>query len=60
MGARGDLAVTKRDVIFEPAFKVKEVDPTGAGDAYDAAFLYGILKKVFRKNFRVCRRIRSN
>jgi sugar/nucleoside kinase (ribokinase family) len=46
MGANGALAVTKRDVIFEPAFKVKEVDPTGAGDAYDAAFLYGVLKKM--------------
>jgi sugar/nucleoside kinase (ribokinase family) len=46
MGAKGALVVTKKDVIFEPAFKVKEIDPTGAGDAYDAAFLYGILKKM--------------
>ncbi len=44
MGARGALAVTQTQTIFEPAFKVSEIDPTGAGDAYDAAFVYGMLK----------------
>jgi hypothetical protein len=46
MGATGALAVTKKETIFEPAFQVKEVDPTGAGDVYDAAFLYGTLRKL--------------
>jgi sugar/nucleoside kinase (ribokinase family) len=46
LGATGALAVTNKDVIFEPAFKVKEVDPTGAGDVYDAAFIYGILRNL--------------
>jgi len=44
MGSEGALAVTEDDVLFEPAFKVSEVDPTGAGDVYDAAFVYGLLK----------------
>jgi sugar/nucleoside kinase (ribokinase family) len=26
-----------------PAFRVKEVDPTGAGDVFDAAFLVSLL-----------------
>ncbi len=46
MGAVGALAVMKKDIIFEPAFQVKEVDPTGAGDVYDAAFLYGTLRNL--------------
>jgi sugar/nucleoside kinase (ribokinase family) len=46
MGATGALAVTNNDIVFEPAFKVKEVDPTGAGDVYDAAFIYGILRNL--------------
>jgi sugar/nucleoside kinase (ribokinase family) len=46
MGATGALAVTEKETIFEPAFQVKEVDPTGAGDVYDAAFLYGVFRKL--------------
>jgi len=46
MGAVGALAVMKKDIIFEPAFQVKGVDPTGAGDVYDAAFLYGTLRNL--------------
>jgi len=44
MGGDGAIAVTRDDVLFEPAFDVQEVDPTGAGDVYDAAFVYGLLK----------------
>lgn len=43
-GSEGAVAVTRQEVIFELAFEVKELDPTGAGDAYDAAFIYGLLK----------------
>ena len=46
MGATGALAATKNGIVFEPAFQVKEVDPTGAGDVYDAAFLYGVFRKL--------------
>jgi len=44
MGAEGAFAVTREGKFFEPSFDVVEVDPTGAGDVYDAAFIYGFLK----------------
>jgi len=44
MGDKGAVAITEEEVFFEPPFEVHEVDPTGAGDVYDAAFLYGLLK----------------
>jgi len=44
LGARGSIAVTGEEVVRVPAFKVEEVDPTGAGDVFDAAFVYGFLK----------------
>jgi len=44
MGSEGALAVTQTETVFEPAYRVSEVDPTGAGDVYDAAFVYGMLK----------------
>lgn len=43
LGEKGSIAVTKDEVIKIPAIKVKEVDPTGAGDVYDAAFVFGLL-----------------
>lgn len=46
MGSTGALVLTKKKMIFEPAFKIAEVDPTGAGDVYDAAFLYGLLRDL--------------
>ncbi|MEM2612557.1 MAG: sugar kinase [Thermoproteota archaeon] len=44
MGDKGAVAITEEEVFFEPPFEVNEVDPTGAGDVYDAAFIYGLLK----------------
>mgnify|MGYP000374324666 CR=1 FL=1 len=44
MGEKGALAVTKDKTFLQPAFKISEVDPTGAGDVYDAAFMYGFLR----------------
>jgi len=44
MGDKGAVAVAEEEKLIEPSFKVSEVDPTGAGDVYDAAFVYGLLK----------------
>lgn len=44
---RGDKGCTiiTRDTTFDtPAFNVKQVDPTGAGDCFDAAFLAGLVQ----------------
>ncbi len=44
LGSKGSVAVMSDGIVQMPAFKVKEVDPTGAGDVYDAAFIIGHLK----------------
>ncbi|MBZ0301995.1 MAG: carbohydrate kinase family protein, partial [Anaerolineae bacterium] len=38
-GARGCTLYTGRETIEVPGFPVEEVDPTGAGDCFDAGFL---------------------
>jgi len=43
-GEKGSIGMDRQDIIFEPAFIVPEVDPTGAGDAFDAAVVYSYLK----------------
>ena len=40
----GSSVYTKNEKHYVPAFEVKEVDPTGAGDCYCAGFLTGLLK----------------
>lgn len=40
MGGEGSIAVTTSKVVRVPAFKIKPVDTTGAGDAFNAAFIY--------------------
>lgn len=45
LGREGSVAATENgEVIKVPAFNVNEVDPTGAGDIFDAAFVVGLLK----------------
>lgn len=44
-GKKGSIGVTEQEVVSESAYRVQEVDPTGAGDAFDAAVVYGYLKK---------------
>ena len=43
-GARGSIVFTSLERLAVPAFPIKEVDPTGAGDCYGAAFLVGLLE----------------
>lgn len=45
LGPEGSMALTKQGRVFRPAYDVEEVDPTGAGDAFDAAVLRGYLRK---------------
>lgn len=41
-GAKGSRLYTAEQTISVPPYLVKEVDPTGAGDCYDAALLVGM------------------
>lgn len=43
-GRRGCTVYTAGDRIEVPAFRIDEVDPTGAGDCFDAGFLCGLLE----------------
>lgn len=43
-GKDGAKIFTRNKVIETPAYPIKEVDPTGAGDCFDAAFLCGLLE----------------
>jgi 2-dehydro-3-deoxygluconokinase len=42
-GGEGSLAFIDERVITQPAFPVEEVDPVGAGDAFEAGYLAGHL-----------------
>jgi 2-dehydro-3-deoxygluconokinase len=43
LGKEGSLALVEGHLISQPAFPVEEVDPVGAGDAFDAGYLAGHL-----------------
>lgn len=43
MGVEGSLMVGAGGVVHQEAFKVKAVDTTGAGDAFDAGFIAALL-----------------
>jgi len=44
LGSKGCLVMVEQDEFRVPAFKVKTIDTTGAGDAYNAGFLAGHLR----------------
>ena len=44
MGGLGSTIYTRNKKLYIPAFTVEEIDPTGAGDTYDAAFVAGLLR----------------
>ena len=41
MGPAGSYICTGKERVFTPAYKVKVVDSTGAGDVFGAAYVYG-------------------
>jgi tagatose kinase len=45
-GKEGSLIFTRSSEVQVPAYQIEEVDPTGAGDCFDAAFLCGLLEKL--------------
>ncbi|HJQ29356.1 MAG TPA: PfkB family carbohydrate kinase, partial [Rubrobacter sp.] len=42
-GSAGSLALVEDKILEHPAFLVTEVDPVGAGDAFAAGYLAGLL-----------------
>ena len=45
LGPSGAMLLQGDELVIEPAFSVKAVDTTGAGDVFRAAFIYGLLKE---------------
>ena len=43
-GEKGAFLKTKKETISSPAFKIEVVDPSGAGDAFDAGLIMGMLQ----------------
>lgn len=44
MGKTGAMAIRNGEKFFAPAYTVKAVDTTGAGDSFNAGFIYGFLR----------------
>lgn len=42
-GANGCIIISGKNTMNIPSFQVEVVDPTGAGDAFTAAFIYGLV-----------------
>jgi len=45
LGRKGCFILTEMERVRSPAFPIKVVDTTGAGDAFDAGFLTGVIGK---------------
>ncbi|RLE69076.1 MAG: hypothetical protein DRJ34_01650, partial [Thermoprotei archaeon] len=50
LGKNGLQALFQDKLIDMPAFKVNDIDPTGAGDAFCAGIIYKIISKKYRLN----------
>lgn len=44
MGEKGALLRNNEKTLFAPTFEIEVVDPSGAGDAFDAGFIAGLLE----------------
>lgn len=45
LGKKGSMAMCQETIYTKPGFEVAAVDTTGAGDSFNAGFLYGYLNK---------------
>jgi len=45
LGEKGCFILTEMERVRSPAFSIKVVDTTGAGDAFDAGFLTGVIRE---------------
>jgi len=45
-GRDGCVLVSEREIVSCPSFAVDAVDPTGAGDAFTAGLIYGLLERL--------------
>ena len=45
-GGNGCMLISEKNIVKVPSFKVKCLDPTGAGDAFTAALIYGLTAKL--------------
>jgi sugar/nucleoside kinase (ribokinase family) len=45
LAARGAAAIKEGRICFAPGFKVEAIDTTGAGDCFDAGFIFGFLNQ---------------
>jgi ribokinase len=43
LGQKGSITATDDGLLFQPAFPVKAVDSTGAGDVFHGAYIYGLI-----------------
>jgi len=44
MGEDGSIAIKDENIFYQGAFKTKILDTTGAGDTFNAGFLYGLMR----------------
>jgi len=43
-GEQGSIIYNREEKLVVPSFRVEEADPTGAGDCFDAGFVFGLLE----------------
>jgi len=46
LGKKGSILIGGKETVRTPAFKVKPVDTTGAGDAFTSALIYGLTQNL--------------